>query len=371
MTAPPYDVISPEDEARYRRASPFNIVRLVLTRDEPGDDGAEVKYARAGSLLSSWREGLVLVPDQVPAYYPYEMRFVLGGRPRRLRGLICQVELEPWGGSIVPHEETMAGPVEDRLHLMRSTKANLSAIHAVFRGPCPGFGKLLHRVAGEAPIAEVHDEEGVEHRLWRLPETAKGAGEVAGWLEDEQLLIADGHHRYTMALRYRNEIRSRYGAGPWDQVMMLVVPADQAPPVLPIHRIVLRGLVPIAGARVRDLQEVLAQVSDDEVVYGTVALQEGELVHRVRALDGSPPTVCALHEQVLGGLDASRDLTFTADAVAAETAVREGRAAGALFLPPTTTARIREVIERGGRLPQKSTYFWPKPRTGLVLRPLS
>jgi hypothetical protein len=149
--------------------------------------------------------------------------------------------------------------------------------------------------------------------------------------------------------------------------MMLVVDAaSQDPPVLPIHRVVLDGNAPLEGTPVRDLAEVLASLSDDDLTYGTAAREPDGITHRVAALKGDPPTVWALHEQVL------RDarLRFVPDAAVAEDLVRSGQAQAAYFLPPTRVDRIRSVIERGERLPQKSTYFWPKPRTGVVIRPL-
>jgi hypothetical protein len=159
-------------------------------------------------------------------------------------------------------------------------------------------------------------------------------------------------------------------------MMLLVDAAGEDPPVLPIHRVVLNGRVPggadgpgftpsTAGRRVRDLAEVLAALDDDELVYGSATREGSEVVHRVDRLEGGPPAVCALHEQVLG----DADLRFLPDAAAAEEAVHLGQSPAAFFLPPTHVDRIRAVIERGDTMPEKSTYFWPKPRTGIVIRP--
>jgi hypothetical protein len=181
-------------------------------------------------------------------------------------------------------------------------------------------------------------------------------------------MIADGHHRYATALRYRDERRAEHGAGPWDSTMMFLVDAAlEDPPVLPYHRIQLAGAVPEGGDRVRDLEEVLESVDDGAGRLGLVTHDDGALVHRLVELPGGPPTVCRLHEDPLAGLDA--DLRYTPDAVAAEEAVRAGAALAAYFLPATDALTIRSVVDAGGRLPQKSTFFWPKPRTGMVLRP--
>ena len=364
VTSPPYDLISPKERTRYLNASAHNVIRLDLGEDRPGDDEAANKYRRAAELFRSWRTEGILAPTPAPSYFPYEMRFSFHGRPRRMRGLVCQVELEDRGGSIVPHERTMSAPVEDRLRLTRAVRANLSCIHAVFPGPSVELATYLEETAAREPIASVVGEDGVEHRLWvREPDPR-----VAGWLAHRSLMIADGHHRYSTALRYRDEMREEHGAGAWDGVMMLVVDAaTEDPPVLPLHRIQLRGPVPPEGARVRDLEEVLESVDDERLVYGVATTEGGALVHRVAELRGEPPTVCRLHEDVLAGLDG--ELRFTPDAVEAEGAVRRGEAVAAYLLPATSASRIRSVVDGGRRLPQKSTFFWPKPRTGLVMRP--
>jgi uncharacterized protein (DUF1015 family) len=365
VTTPPYDVISDDERRHYLDASPYNVIRLVLGRDDAGEGGTVDKYRQAASELETWRARGALVPTERPSFYPYEMRFSLHGRRRAIRGMVCAVELEDPGGSIVPHEQTMPGPIEDRLRLMRAVRTNLSSIHAVFRGPSEPFAAFLDDAMARGPAGSTTDEAGVEHTLW----VSEPNPEVATWLTPESLMIADGHHRYSMALRYRDEMRAEHGPGPWDRVMMFIADgALQEPPVLPFHRIQTGGPHEPTGTRVRDLAEVLETVSDEKLVYGSASLEDGLLVHRVGELAGTPPVVCALHERVLEHVDA--ELRFTPDAVEAEDAVRNREAVAAFFLPPTDAARIRDVIDRGERLPRKSTFFWPKPRTGLVLRPL-
>ncbi len=365
VTTPPYDVISDDERRHYLDASPYNVIRLVLGRDDAGDGGTVDKYRQAASELETWRERGALVPTERPSFYPYEMRFSLHGRRRAIRGMLCAVELEDPGGSIVPHERTMPGPIEDRLRLMRAVRTNLSSIHAMFRGPSEPFAGFLDDAMARGPAASTTDEAGVEHTLW----VSEPHPEVATWLAPESLMIADGHHRYSMALRYRDEMRAEHGPGPWDRVMMFIADAAlQEPPVLPFHRIQTGGPHEATGTRVRDLAEVLETVSDEKLVYGSASREDGLLVHRIGELAGTPPAVCALHERVLDHVDA--ELRFTPDAVEAEDAVRNREAVAAFFLPPTDAARIRDVIDRGERLPRKSTFFWPKPRTGLVLRPL-
>ena len=373
VTAPPYDAISAESERRLHEANPHNVVRLILGRDEPGDDDRENKYTRASGLLREWRSAGVLRPTPEPSWFLYEMRFSFRGRPGRVRGVIAAVDIEPFGGSVVPHERTMPGPIQDRMRVLRTVRANLSPVYALWRGPTPTLTSVFDDVmASRRPDASIADEEGVDHRMWVLPSASANGGDPAPWdrigndLSGERLLIADGHHRYAVALAYRDEMRARHGSGPWDRMLMLLVDAaTEDPPVLPIHRVVRDGArVPVQGHRVRDLAEVLSALDDDELIYGSVTREGSEIVHRVGHLEGAPPTVCALHDLLPG--DAG--LRFTFDAAAAEEAVRLGESRAAFFLPPTHVARIRDVIEGGGTLPQKSTYFWPTPRTGMVIR---
>jgi uncharacterized protein (DUF1015 family) len=366
VTAPPYDVITPLDRERYHRASPNNVVRLILGRGEPGDDETNNPYTRAADHLRHWRDRGVLT-QVAPSVFPYEFEFHYGGRRRRVRGVIAEVELEHWGGSIIPHERTLPGPIEDRLALLRTVRANLSPVYLILPGPSLELAGFLRDAMAARPACEVIDEAGTRHRLWVAP---GGSDRLARVVADQAALIADGHHRYTVALAYRDEMRARFGPGPWDAMMMLVVDGGtEDVPVLPIHRVLATGSVadPDGSERVRDLAEVLASLSDDDLVFGTVRIEEGEPVHRVATLDGQPPTVCALHERMLRDVSPAH-VRFIPDAVLAEEAVLSGRASHAYILPPTRVDRVWEVVKDRGRLPEKSTYFWPKPRTGMVLR---
>jgi uncharacterized protein (DUF1015 family) len=368
VTTPPYDAIDGTQRNRYLEASPYNVVRLILGRDLPGDRAAVNRYTRAGDTLRRWRREGVLVTTAAPAVYPYEFRFRLAGDERTLRGVIVEVDVEPLGGSIVAHERTLPGPIADRTAVLRAVRANLSPIYAVFRGPSGDLARFLDDTASTEPARELVDGSGTRHRLWISPD---GGPLVSGALDEQRLMIADGHHRYAVALAHREQMNHRVGAGPWDRTMMLVVDAaTQEPPVLPIHR-VLTGPPPTLphARRVRDLAEVLASIDDDALLCGLIGPgPDGGVSHGIVELPGTPPTVNALHQAVLG-TDVLARLRFEPDAAIAEQRVRSGSATAAYVLPPTRVERIQEVIDRGGRLPQKSTYFWPKPRTGLVMRP--
>ncbi len=366
LTSPPYDVINAAREREYRDASPYNIVHVDLA-ETPSDPALGDRYERAATLLAAWRADGVLRRTE-PSYFVYELAFTLDARPGRVRGVLCAMDLEPWGGSVLPHEETMPGPVQDRLRLLRATRTHLSAIYGTVAGPCGSLASELDRAAANVPDADIVDEEGVRHRLWALPDD----GSIASFFADEPLLIADGHHRYTTALAYRDERHAVDGPGPWDRILTFVVDAGtEEVPVLPYHRIQVKGEPLPGGDDVADLAAVLETVDDEALRIGTaVRAADGTVRYATHAIAGAPPAVLALHDDYLDGAAPGDALWFTHDALDADDAVRAGAASAAYFLPSTVPGRIRAVIEAGQRLPRKSTFFWPKPRTGLVLMPL-
>lgn len=360
VTSRPYDVISEAEQQRYLDASPYNVVRLESNDKGIDDERRLAQHQRSGQALADWRSRGILSQDPEPRYYPYEMRFDLEGAPRRIRGVICVVDIEDWGGSILPHEHVMSRQVQDRLSLIRATMANVSPVYSVFAGPCEPLNELLDGLA--EPELTVTDEEGVSHHLWSAQDDR-----LTGWFADRSLMIADGHHRYTVALAYREEMRAIHGPGPWDQIMMFLVDAvTEDPPVLPIHRILKRE-IRLDTSAVPDLAGALTGSCDAPPVIGVV---RADGTYGVAPVDGDPPAVSALHAGPLRGMEGGRDLTFTADAREAEAAVRGGDSPMAILLPTTSAERIQEIVARGDRMPQKSTFFWPKPRTGMVFRPM-
>jgi uncharacterized protein (DUF1015 family) len=381
LTSPPYDAITRSEQERLHARSPHNVVRLIRGMDRPGDDAQDNRYTRAALHLSRWRAAGVLRPTDRPAVYPYEFRFLHGGSERAVRGVIAEVELMPFSGTVLPHEDTMAEPIRDRVSLLRAVRANLSPVHAVYRGPAPVMRSLIQAATQRAPLIEVTDEEGTRHRLWQV----HGAEAALQTVDGDSLMIADGHHRYAAALQVRDEMHAVAGAGPWDSMMMLLIDAAvEDPPVLPIHRAVLQherqataddaaavlsgdGAAQVPSDRVRDLAELLPALRDDVPAVGVVTRDGSELRHQVLRLGGQPPAVRELHRRLLRDADEQR-LAFVPDAVEAEDLVRSGRAIAAYVLPATSVKLVRDVIATGERLPQKSTYFWPKPRTGLVIR---
>ncbi len=370
LTAPPYDVISEPHRDGFHGASPYNVAHLDLAVGSLDPDHEESRYARAADLLASWQRSRVLRADEEPTYDAYELSWSdAANRPAgRIRGVLAALALEPWGGSVIPHEETMPGPIEDRLALLRATGTHLSPIYGTIAGPSEPLAALLDRVCDDDPLADLVDEEGVRHRVWRV----SGAEPIDEWLAPADLLIADGHHRYTTALAYRDERHASSGRGPWDAILALIVDTGtQHVPVLPYHRVQLSGRTPAHDAQAAELGDLLAGVDDDRCRVGVISRdRSGVVSFGFLTLAGPPPVVRALHEELLDPIAPGDALRFTHNANDAERAVRSGDAVAAYILPSTTPERVVAAIARGERLPRKSTFFWPKPRTGLVLMPV-
>lgn len=399
LACPPYDIVSETQRRVFLARNPHNMIRLELPRE--GED----VYAAAGRTLSDWLAAGVLETAEKPAFYLYAMDFSVGGRPYSVAGVIGEVELSPFSdGVILPHEETLSKAKEDRFRLMKATDCNFSTIYSLYSD---GKDKLnVSAFAGTAPLWwDMTDGDGVRHRLWAIEDKADCA-RISAHLADKKLYIADGHHRYETALRYRDTCRAA-GApvgGPADRVMMLLV--EMSHPglvVFPTHR-VLRRLPDfdcaalLAGCEAYfDMAAVaadgIAAALDAAYAAGRTAFglyTGGETAALLTLRDPavmdallpglSPALRCldvtVLHTLILerllhidkADMAAQRSLTYTRDLAEALSAVRNGESSGAFLLNPTRVPELAAVAAAGEKMPQKSTYFYPKPITGLVMR---
>ena len=410
LVTPPYDVISPEAQVAYYDRHPNNIIRLELGLDEPGDDTLNNRYTRAAAIFAEWRLRGIMRQDERPTMYLYRQRFQSGGKDYWRASLLARVRLEPWeAGVVLPHEKTMAKPKSDRLKLLRACAANLSPIMALYQDEQGTLQQLFKALNEFSPEADFTDEAGEEH--WLLPITDEAhLRTIQDFFTHQRLYIADGHHRYETALAYRDELREmRKDLHPEDAanfvLMSLSAFEDPGVVILPTHRLI-KG---VAAERVRGLAESLkpyftlealpASASATQALEALAAeaaaafvLVTAEQTFRLRArpevaqrmaatghsaawqsLAVAILQTVALEEGL--GLDAeamtSGDfLTYIRDADAAVAAVQQGSAQLAALVRPTRVEQLRDVAAVGDRMPQKSTYFYPKLITGLVLNPL-
>lgn len=353
VVSPPYDVIPEEELEGYRSRSPYNIVHLT----RPGSD-----YAGAARLESRWLESGVLAEDAEPAFYLHEQKFA--GRIRR--GLIGAVQLVPYGeGQVLPHERTHGGPKADRLQLYRATATALEPLWFVYRGAGSRLPALLDEGFWGEPAAAFSTDDGSSHRFWRVTDPAWQAG-VTGAFAGMPLLIADGHHRYETALAYSVEVGAQPDSAANHAMVLLGDIDDPGLVVLPTHRVMKVAPVAVTGGEpAASLQEVLAALPG-RVAAGHYA--GGRF--QVLPLEGELALV-ELHRQVidnlLGKRSAEEVLMYTRDAAEAVRWVDEGRGQQAFFLDAPDLAVVLKLAQAGRVLPQKSTFFHPKPPSGMVL----
>jgi uncharacterized protein (DUF1015 family) len=377
VVCPPYDVISEAERQALEARSPSNVVRLELPVDD-GDPHLD-RYQRAGVLLDAWRDGGILHRDPEPAFYGYRMRFTdPTGMERTTLGVIGALGLEPPGSGILPHEETTPKAKTDRLELLRATRTNLSPIW----GLSPGTGLTAHIVAPPHPHDRVTDRDGIVHELWPISDPAQVSA-IQAAVESEPVLIADGHHRFETALAYRQE-QSDAGALVDDDnyVMALVVEltGDQLT-VQAIHRLLV-GLPPafdLPGA-LEEWFDITPTGPVDRTIgrrmeeAGAVAILTASGAWLARPLERL--TELATHDLDSSRLDVAvaslpaHQLIYQHGWDNCAAAVATGEASAAVLLRPATVDQIAAISRGGVRMPPKTTFFWPKPRTGMVMREL-
>ncbi len=412
VIAPPYDVIGPELQNQLYKAHPANVVRLILNREEPGDDAATNRYSRAARFLSNWRSEGVLAQEPQPAIYVYDQVFNYAGREFTRRGFMARCRLERFGeGRIYPHEETMSGPKQDRLLLTRACKANLSQVFGLYPDPANAADPLLAKATSAQSPLEATDHLGVVHHMWPIYDR-EIISQLEALLRTQPLFIADGHHRYETACNYRDEIAAAAGGSlaadhPANFVLMMFIGmSDPGLIVMPTHRL-FRGLPAMNSSelakklgahfstRVAGEGADLASTIWDEIEaqrdQGTLGLftQADERwtiarltdagrskiadVAREHSSDWQGLGVAVLHRMLIETLLASKDLSKPRYVHLVEEVI-EGLETGefplAALVMPATVDHIRTISQHSERMPAKSTYFYPKLLSGLVINPL-
>ncbi len=400
LVCPPYDIISgPQREALLEK-NPFNMVRLELP---VGSD----PYGEAARTLKSWLKTGVLKQDMDEGVYLYEEGFTYKGETKKLFGMICLVRLEEFAsGVVLPHEETLSKAKEDRFLLTSATGCNFSAIYCLYHdGNHITRRRLENLMRTCAPRYDFSDGES-SHRLWVINDTVA----ISALREDfspRKLYIADGHHRYETALRYRDSLREQCVFCPEaDYVMMFLT--DMENPglaVFPTHRLV-KGLerfdeaallsgcekwFQVEGAQSREETEALLDEHYEKGLHAfgffaggewsILTLRDESVMEKFlpkrspacRALDVSVLHTLVLENLLSIGKDsmaAQKNLTYTRSAEEAEASVRAGESQCCFLLNPTRVEEIAAVAAAGEKMPQKSTYFYPKLTTGLVMNPI-
>ncbi len=384
LTSAAYDLIDPAERAQLAQADEHSIVHLTLPTFGADD---------AARRLAAWRRNGVLSVDPGPALFVYDLACRDPAPHSSTRGWVAAVGLD--GRAVSPHEATVAAVVADRLRLLTATEADLEPIVLTHDGEPGAADELAHRyVRDDEPIVDLRDDAGVRHRLWRVAD-AEHVAVVQADFADRRAVIADGHHRWGSYLGFRSARRAAGdGVGPWDCGLALLVPTGvHGPQVQAIHRVV-PGLgldAAVAGAAgsfdvepitaPADPAAVLAAAPDTLVLVtdGTSWVRLTD-PNRPRLLAMAPPVVAqawsrldvALVDAGLVGVRwaAAETVLLRHSVGSAIAAAKEHRGVAAL-LRPTPAATILDLAARGVLMPRKSTFFVPKPRTGLLLRCLA
>jgi uncharacterized protein (DUF1015 family) len=415
VVAPPYDVIGDAEHDRLLARHPANIVRLDRPREEAGDEPDD-RYRRAARTLAAWRSDGTLHKDPHPSIYVYEQTYTVPGTEvvRTQRGFFVRLRLEAFGpgSGVLPHERTMSGPKEDRYKLLRATGVNTSPVIALYDDPDGTGRQVLDALTTEPADLDLTDEDGVRHRLWAVPADGEAAATVAPLLEAAgrgPLTIADGHHRYETALRYRDERRMSRSCEEdpaFDYLLALLLDEVGEPlTILPTHRIVgglgdagvkalLDGLDSLftaeRGVTAADLRarfDAAGVARGGEGRFGLWTRAGGALLTARReafepylpeggaALRGLDVTQLGVALERLAGIDADAvaagAVAYTKSAAEAIERVDAGLdgADAAFLLEATPVASVSAVAADGDVMPQKSTYFYPKALSGLVINP--
>ncbi len=416
VMAPPYDVISPALQEHLYKRSPFNIVRLILGRTDL-DDNAEInRYSRAAADFGAWQQQGVLARDDEPCLYLYDQTYTLeDGSTVTRKGFIALIRLEDFSSGVVKaHEKTLAGPKADRLLLTRACQANFSPIFSLYADPSCALESLGQQFKNTPPALAIDDDEGVRHCLWPVDDSSF-VHRVKDLLENKPLFIANGHHRYETSLKYRDEMRAAHpgfsGKEAFNYVLMYFANMeDQGITILPIHR-VIHSLNDFSVddfvqkltddflvseetintsdcAALAGLQQRLAAAGQDRRTLG-LYLGNGRFLSLTlknekrmdQLFDPRTPSVLrTLDVSILHRLILEQYLQITAQAQEAQSNLRycngfnepfaqidRGEGQLAFLLNPTRMNEVRDVANAGEKMPQKSTYFYPKLLSGLVI----
>jgi uncharacterized protein (DUF1015 family) len=411
VVAPPYDVIDPAlQQALYAKSS-YNVIRLILNKEEPTDSEADNRYTRAAACLRDWQQLGILMQDSARALYVYHQEFEAEGKRYTRRGFMARVRLEPFGeGRIFPHEETMSGPKADRLKLFRATQMNLSQVFGLYPDEDGAVQTQLDAAVGRALPLEARDHLGVVNRLWPVT-NQQVVSAVTGLIGPRPVFIADGHHRYETGLRYLEERREAgevrdSEAAPNFILMMLVSMSDPGLVILPTHRLVCG--IPALGAdrlravlgnhfqvetvgkgeqAARDTWELVQADGGQSVLgFGTVSDGVWQIARFIApaamaelAPEHSAPwrglAVSVLHVLVLArllpaGVGGRPECRFVHLLREVTDAVAARQCQLAVLVPPATMGHVEQIAGNLEKMPPKSTYFYPKLLSGLVFNSL-
>lgn len=377
VIAPPYDVISKKEQASLYKMDQYNIVRMLLGKDLPGDNDKENKYSRAKSYLKTWQKKGILKRDSKPSIYINLQEFKLNGLIKRRIGFIGLLKLEEFDtekSSIYPHENTLAAPKEDRAKLIHAIEANLGPVFAIFEDQDKSISRILKHEMASRPLVDIADNHGIRNKLWKISDK-KNIAELCGSMKNKKIFIADGHHRYEVALQF-----SKFKKGPKYSYILTYFTnlLGDGLVVLPYHRLIggmdedalsaLKASLkknfivkPIKSRK--DIKTFLGKAKSTEARFAIYMNKKftGLIFKNKKDLDVTIAKNLIIDPLKNFFIDFTKDLDY------AIKEVDKKRFNFAILVNPVKITEIRDVAFMGIRMPQKSTYFYPKVSTGLAI----
>jgi len=398
VIAPPYDVISKKEQEIYYKSHPYNIIRIILGKDLPGDNSKENKYTRAAKTFRDWLSSGILKEEKDEAIYVYTQEYSLQGERKKRKGFLALMKLEEFGeGKVFPHEKTFSGPKEDRLRLLRACRANLSPIFSLYSDPSYIIDKYLK---GNEPFIKLTDKNGIYHELGRIKNSLI-IKEILEEMKDKKIFIADGHHRYLTALKFSEEEGKRFSEENENFVMVYFSNMEQeSMTILPTYRLI--NFVPEKKEEIKEklkeffsiktigfspktkekkMREMLNEINKNRQNYSIMGMHCKEekyylltLKERHKTLEWEVDTAVLdkIIKKLMGkeNLKKGEEIEFIRDEKKAVDYIDKGKYQMAFFLKPTSLERVKKISLAGKVMPPKSTYFYPKLITGLVMRDL-
>ncbi|MDP2719251.1 MAG: DUF1015 domain-containing protein [Dehalococcoidia bacterium] len=409
VICPPYDIISPAEQEAYYRRSDYNMIRLEFGRNQSGDAPGNNKYTRTGETFRQWIQDGILHRDESPSFYIHKQLFQFRGTEVERLGLTGCLKLEPWEKRIVlPHENTRERPKQDRLQLLRACRANISPIFVLYEDENNTVGAILSDIQKGPPLLNLSLETGEKHWIWKIEKPEQTAIIEKAFISSS-LSIADGHHRYETAITFHSEVKGSDIEESAGYVMITLVDfKDKGLLILPVHRLV-KGLsagqlgslknrfenlfiletVPLhnSDSQGKPFPEELNHWHDSAKSIGVLGVKHGELLKLTyRPEKDYNALMPAGHSPYYNNLDVSRlqhmilddlfsdgkeaDVMYTHDEMEVFQKTSSGEYQLGFLLPPLKAGDIKHTALSGDKMPEKSTYFYPKLPTGLVMRRL-
>ncbi|MCK4533760.1 DUF1015 domain-containing protein [bacterium] len=399
VVTPPYDVISPQEQKKYYRKHKNNIIRIILGKKLPNDNATtQNKYTRAKEYYNNWLEKNVLVRDKKPSIYVYQEEYLFKGKKKKQIGFISLIKLEDFKKKIViPHEKTLSRPKQDRLKLLQTCKINSSSIFSLYSDSTGQINNILENTSQSPPAISLTGENKIQHKLWKITNPAI-INNLCTKMKNKSIFIADGHHRYETALNFRNKMKTKLPfcekKGTFDYVMMFFSNMENTNlTILPTHRLISflpkkiltnfeKNLVnnfqiqPFKQketffSRLEETKKndicAFGMYKGDKNTYYLLTLKKNEI-------SNAQSFTHILHELILKKIlklstkkECEKKLSYTRDANLAIKMVNKKNAQIAFFLPTPSIEEIKNITVTGTTLPQKTTYFYPKLLTGLVI----